>query len=260
MKTVIKRIDGYISCRNEAPQHRPRVVATSAAKARSYEVSGGGASPYVSDHRVTKEGYVRHYHIVGIGLLGMILATGCAGTGERIDLKVPIASGADKAVVAISPATVAIQPFEDQRLDRSRLGTRLHFLGGESHFSSASGTLGEATAQAFVDYLKGKGWNATVAKGNGADMTVTGTLVEVGVDAKSGFGQTTLTAKNRMVIQVKNHADGSQIHETLTSAGTDQVFWFDPEDAQKLLNELYNKNFEKFVSDTKLDGKILKLR
>jgi hypothetical protein len=47
---------------------------------------------------------------------------------------------------------------------------------------------------------KGKGWNAAVAKGNGAagaDMTITGKLVDVGVDAKSGIGQTTLNAKSR---------------------------------------------------------------
>jgi len=206
---------------------------------------------------------VRHYHIVGNGLLGMILATGCAGKGERIELKVPMASGADEKVVAMSSATVAIQPIDDSRTDRSHLGTRHHLWGGESHFSLPSGTLGEATAQAFADYLKGKGWNATVAKDNGAtgaDMTITGKLVHVGVDAKSGIGQTTLNAKSRMIVQVKNHADDSQVRETLTSAGTNQVFWFDPEDAQELLNELYNKNFEKFVTDTKLDGKILKLR
>ena len=91
-------------------------------------------------------------------------------------------------------------------------------------------------------------------------MTITGNLVDVGVDAKSGIGQTTLNAKSRMIVQVKNHVDDSQVRETLTSAGTNQVFWFDPEDAQELLNELYNKNFEKFVMDTKLDGKVLKLR
>ena len=206
---------------------------------------------------------MRHYHILGIGLLGIIVATGCAGKGERIDLKVPIASGADEKVVAMSSATVSIQPFEDDRTDRSHLGTRFHLWGVESHFSLPSGTLGEATAQAFADYLKGKGWNVSVTKGNGtagADITITGKLVDVGVDAKSGIGQTTLNAKNRMVVQVKNQADGSQIRETLTSAGTNQVFWFDPEDAQELLNELYNKNFEKFVTDTKLDGKILMLR
>ena len=206
---------------------------------------------------------MRHYHIVGIGFLVIIVATGCAGKGERIDLKVPIASGADEKVVAMNSATVAILPFEDNRTDRSRLGTRHHLWGGESHFSLPSGTLGEATAQAFADYLKRKGWNATVAKNNGAvgaDMTITGKLVDVGVDAMSGIGQTTLNAKSRLVVQVKNHADDSQVRETLTSAGTNQVFWFDPEDAQELLNELYNKNFEKFVTDTTLDGKILTLR
>lgn len=206
---------------------------------------------------------MKHYQFVGIGLLGIILASGCAGKGERIDLNVPIARGTDEKVVAVSSATVAIQPFEDNRTDRSHLGTRLHLWGGESHFNLPSGTLGDATAQAFADYLKGKGWNATVAKGNGAagaDLTITGKLVDVGVDAKSGIGRTTLNAKNRMVVQVKNHADGSQVREELISTGTDQVFWFGPEDAQELLNELYNKNFEKFVKDTKLDGKILKLR
>ena len=208
---------------------------------------------------------MRHYHvrIVGVGLLGIILAAGCAGKGERIDLTVPIVSGAGEKVVAMSSPTVAIQPFEDHRTDRSRLGTRHHLWGGESHFSLSNGTLSEATAQAFADYLKGKGWNATVAEGNraaGADMTVTGTLIDVSVDAKSGIGQTTLTAKNRMLVQVQNHTDGSQVRETLTSTGTSQVFWFDPEDAQELLNELYNKSFEKFVTDTKLDGKTLKLR
>ncbi len=206
---------------------------------------------------------MRHYHIVGVGLLGIILATGCAGKGERIDLKVPIASGADEKVAAMNSTTIEIQPFEDNRTDRSHLGTRLHLWGGESQFSLPSGTLGEATAEAFADYLKRKGWIATVAKGDGAtgaDMTITGKLVDVGVDAKSGIGQTTLNAKNRMLVQVKNHADGSQVRATLTSTGTNQVFWFDPEDAQELLNELYSKNFEKFVTDTKLDGKILKLR
>jgi hypothetical protein len=206
---------------------------------------------------------VEHYQIAGIGLLGIILVSGCASKGENINLKVPVGSGADEKVVAMNSATIAIQPFEDNRTDPAHLGMRHHLWGGESHFSLPSGTLGDATAQAFAEYLKGKGWNASVAKGNGAanaDMTITGKLVDVGVDAKSGIGQTTLNAKSRMVVQVKNLADGSQIRETLSSTGSNQVIWFDPEDAQELLNDLYNKNFEKFVTDTKLDGKILKLR
>jgi hypothetical protein len=206
---------------------------------------------------------VRHFRSLGIWVLGMIFATGCAGQGERIDLNVPIASETDEKALAMSSPTIAILPFEDNRRDRSHLGTRHHLWGGESHFSLSSGTLSEATAEAFADYLKRRGWNTSVVKGNeevGADLTITGKLEDVSVDATSGIGQTTLNAKSRMVVQVKNHADGSQLRETLTSAGTNQVFWFDPEDAQELLNELYNKNFEKFVTDTRLEGKILKLR
>ena len=210
-----------------------------------------------------KGGIVKQYHIIGIGLLASILVAGCAGTGERIDLKVPMANMAGDKAAPASSATVSIEPFEDQRSDRSRLGTRFHLWGGESHFNVSSGTLGEGSAQAFAHFLKGKGWNVTVAKGNGAagaDITVTGKLVAISVDAASGIGQTTLNAKSRMVVQVTNHADGSQVRETLTSGGTNQVFWFDSEDAQELLNELYSKSFEKFAADTKLDGKILKLR
>lgn len=206
---------------------------------------------------------MRHYLSVAIGLLGIIIATGCAGKGERIDLKIPIAKGTDEKVVALSSATVTIQPFEDHRTDRLHLGTRHHLWGGESYFSLSSGSLGETTAQAFTDYLKSRGWNATLAKGNvpaGTDMTITGQLIDGVVDAQSGIGQTTLNAKSRLAVQVKNHADGSQVRETLTSTGANQVFWFDPEDAQELLNELYNKNFEKFMMDTTLDGKLLKLR
>jgi uncharacterized lipoprotein YajG len=208
-------------------------------------------------------GTVKQYHIVGVGLLAIILVAGCAGTGERIDLKVPITNMAGDKAASVSSATVVIEPFDDQRSVRSRLGTRLHLWGGESHFNVPSGTLGEGTAQAFADFLKGKGWNATVAKNNGgagADIIVTGKIVDLRVDAKSGVGKTTLDAKSRMVVQATNPADGSQVRETLTSAGTSQVFWFDTEDAQELLNELYSKSFEKFAADTKVDGKILKLR
>ena len=88
---------------------------------------------------------MQHYHFLGIGLLGIILTAGCAGKSERVDLKFPIASGADAKVAAMSSATVAIQPFEDDRTEQSHLGTRFHLWGGESHFNLPSGTLGEAT-------------------------------------------------------------------------------------------------------------------
>lgn len=54
---------------------------------------------------------MRHNLIIGIGLLVGSLMTGCAGPGERIDLKIP-APVADKTVPAIGSATIAIQPLK----------------------------------------------------------------------------------------------------------------------------------------------------
>jgi hypothetical protein len=67
---------------------------------------------------------MRHYPNAAIGFIGIILlATGCGAKGERIDLKVPIAYGVDKKVAAMSSGTVAVLPFEDNRTNRSHLGT-----------------------------------------------------------------------------------------------------------------------------------------
>jgi len=54
--------------------------------------------------------------------------------------------------------------------------------------------------------------------------------------------------------------DQSTIQERVLSSGTDQVFWFDPEDAQQLLNEVLEKNIEKFIADTQVEGRVVKLR
>ena len=44
--------------------------------------------------------------MVGSGLLGIILATGCVGKGERIDLKVPITNETNEKIVGMSLATM----------------------------------------------------------------------------------------------------------------------------------------------------------
>jgi hypothetical protein len=63
-----------------------------------------------------------------------------------------------------------------------------------------------------------------------------------------------------MMVRVANHSDESAIQERLLGSGSDEVFWFEPEDAQQLVNEVLEKNIEKFVADTKVEGKVLKLR
>ena len=199
--------------------------------------------------------------LIGLCLLSSLVITGCAAQGEKIDVKISAKPGTEAKPPAATDVKVAVVPFQDDRIDRSRLGTRQHLWGGESTFALPNGTVGEASARALADYLKRKGWQAALATNStGADITITGKLLEVAVDAKSGVAHTALTGRNKMVLQAKNAADGSKLSETVSGIGSDTVFWFDPEDAEELLNELYDKNFERFLADTKLDGKVLKLR
>ena len=199
--------------------------------------------------------------LIGLCLLSSLVITGCAAQGEKIDVKISAKPGTEAKPPAATDVKVAVVPFQDDRIDRSRLGTRQHLWGGESTFALPNGTVGEASARALADYLKRKGWQAALATNSaGADITITGKLLEVAVDAKSGVAHTALTGRNKMVLQADNAADGSKVRETVSGIGSDTVFWFDPEDAEELLNELYDKNFERFLADTKLDGKVLKLR
>jgi hypothetical protein len=63
-----------------------------------------------------------------------------------------------------------------------------------------------------------------------------------------------------MMVRVANHGGESSIQERVMSSGSDEVFWFEPEDAQQLVNEVLEKNIEKFIADTMLDGRAVRLR
>ncbi len=198
---------------------------------------------------------------VSICVFSVLVMGGCATKGEKMDLKIGVPStAAETKPAAMSTANVTVVPFQDDRTDPYRLGVRQHLWGGETMFAVPNGTVGETSAQALVDYLRRKGWNAGLGKvGDPADITITGKLIDVSIDAKSSVGSTVVLGRNKIALQAANAADRSQIRETVTSLGEKIVFWFDQEDAQEVLNDLYEKNFDKFLADTKLDGKILKL-
>lgn len=197
---------------------------------------------------------------VSLCALSVLLMSGCATKGEKIDLKIMAPSAAATKPASMSPVKVTVVPFQDDRTDPYRLGARQHLWGGETLFAAPNGAIGETSAQALVDYLRRKGWNALLGKvGDGADITITGKLIDLAVDAKSSVGRTAVTGRNKLVLQANNAADGSVIRDTVTSLGEKTVLWFDPEDAQEVMNDMYEQNFDKFMADTTLDGRILKL-
>ncbi|TLY16546.1 MAG: hypothetical protein E6K69_03935 [Nitrospirae bacterium] len=199
--------------------------------------------------------------------LGLIVLVACAGKGEVIPIDI---RGSDSAGPAKTKETggpsVAVTAFEDSRPEKNRLGTRTHFLGGESYFNLLGGKPGaEVAAQAVADYLKMKGWRAELVKPGGsgaesnAEVTLSGKLLDLSVDAKGKFLQTEISSKIKIVVQALNRADGSTVRMTLNGAGTESVFWFDPEDAQGLVNEVLIASLEKLVGNTKVENDLLRL-
>ena len=199
--------------------------------------------------------------IVDVAAVCVMLMAGCATTGERVEVLIPAASTGAGAAMAGSGSgpRVVVKPFEDTRMDRTHLGSRSHFWGNTSYFDVPKGTVGEAVAKALVQQLNKRGWRASM-DGETSDATITGTIQDLTVTAVSKFGRTELAAKNTMMVRVANHSDESTIQERLLGSGTDQVFWFDAEDAQQLVNEVLERNFDKFIADTKLDGNTVKLK
>lgn len=197
----------------------------------------------------------------GFVLLGLV---GCVGKGERIEIAIPGKySGARLSGPAPGTLRVAVLPFDDQRPSKVHLGKRSHLWGGVSLFDLPTGTVADASAQALVDYLNRQGWQATLVRAagqDGVDATVTGAVQALSIDATSRLMQTELSATNTLLVQVENRSDGSVVRERLMGTGSDSVFWFEPEDAQALMTELFEKNFQKFFEDIRVEGKTIRLR
>ena len=195
--------------------------------------------------------------------VSLVALAGCVGTGEVIPLQIHPIVTKSEAISKPTPALrVAVGPFEDGRSHKTGLGVRTHLWGGVSYFDVPGGNPADVVAQALTDYLTAKGWQVTKRVGDdkGADVVLTGKILDIGVHAKSRVGFTEVTAKAKLALQVQNVADRSTIRMTLNGSGADDVFWFDPEDVQALLNDVLTDSFGKLVQDTTVENKQLRLK
>jgi hypothetical protein len=198
--------------------------------------------------------------VCGIGLLALV---GCAGKGDLISLQLRAApSQSEQASQPNDSPRIAVSPFEDLRQKRNHLGTRSHLWGGESYFTVPGGQPGEATAQVLAEFLKGQGWQVLKpgTRGDQADVVLSGKVLDLAVDAKSGVGSTRITAMTKVSVEARNSADGSVVRMTLSGSGSDRVFWFEPEDAQSLVNTVLSESFMKLLQDTKIENRMVRLK
>ena len=195
-------------------------------------------------------------------VISLIALAGCAGTGEVIPLQIhPIVTGSEGGARQRAAVRLAVGSVEDGRSHKTGLGVRTHLWGGVSYFDVPGGNPADMVAQALADYLIAKGWQVTKrgAVDAGADVVLTGKILDFSVHAKSRVGFTEVTTKTKLALQVQNVADGSTIRITLNGSGGDYIFWFDPEDAQALVNDVLTDSFGKLVQDTKIENKSLRL-
>lgn len=199
-----------------------------------------------------------------IGFIGVLALMSCATKGDIVPINlIPVVQTSTQKPDAL----VAVVPFEDARPESTHLGTRSHVMGGQSYFEIPGGQPGDAVSKAIADYLKGKGWNAILVKSVDSiapekpDVILTGKILALSMDAQSRFMRTTeMAAKTKIAVQAQNTADGSNVRMTLNGAGSQNVVWFDAEDAEKLLNDVLTESMEKLTTDTKFENKMLRLK
>jgi uncharacterized lipoprotein YajG len=206
---------------------------------------------------------VKRHRMLLMCWVSLIALAGCAGTGEVIPLQIhPMVTGPEGVAKQRPAIRVAVGAVEDGRSHKTGLGVRTHLWGGVSYFDVPGGNPADTIAQALTDYLTAQGWQVT-KRGAGdqkADVVLTGKMLDFSVHAKSRVGFTEITAKTKLALQAQNVADGSTIRMTLNGSGADDVFWFDPEDAQTLVNGVLTDSFGKLVQDTTVENKQLRLK
>lgn len=197
---------------------------------------------------------------------GLALLLGCAGTGEMVSLNLqtqqPFAQSSQT-----EPLKIVIEPFEDLRADRSKIGQRTHLGGGVTNFNVSGGAPGVTIAEALAETLRQRGWNrrgwdARVVQAgvgvSGADIVIGGEIRDFSTNAKSRVFNTKLTGESRLVIKAKNLADDSSTVRNIQGEQTKLVFWFTSEDVETLMSGLLQDGIERFITDTKIEGRTLK--
>jgi uncharacterized lipoprotein YajG len=206
-----------------------------------------------------------HTSLVFGAVLILSSAAGCTGKSKLryLDLqtKPPAAASTE-----MEPVTIVIEPFEDRRKDKARVGTRSHLWGGVTHFDVVGGRPADVISQALVNRLKSRGWgnkawNVRLGQAGSAvdaDIVISGQVQEFFANAKSRPFSTVIDAKNRFTIQAKNATDKSTTTRNIEGAEGRLVFWFNEEDVQDLLAATLNDGIERFITDTMIVQKALR--
>jgi uncharacterized lipoprotein YajG len=203
--------------------------------------------------------------VMGSAIMVAAMLAGCRGTGEvrTLDLreKLPMVQVTD-----IEPVKIVIEPFEDRRTDKGRVGTRTHLWGGTTYFNVPGDRLAEMITQRLADRLKTRGWNdrvwnvrvAPAGAVPDADIVITGQVQDFSASAKSRVFSTVIDTSSRFHVQAQNQSDHSTTIRRVEGARTRTVFWFNNDDVQEQLSATLRDGIERLLGDTMIERKTLR--
>jgi hypothetical protein len=208
---------------------------------------------------------------LGIGLVlttSLLMGAGCGGTGKTYYLDLQ-QKQAPAQFTESEQVRIVIEPFEDRRLERSRLGLRTHVWGGVTYFNVTGEQTGDAIAQALADRLKTRGWkdrpwtvrvasSGAVANLNDTDIVISGQVLDFSANAKSRPFSTVVTTSSKLVIVAKNISDQSSTTRSVEGAQRDTVVWFNNDDVQQLLAETLKDDIDRYLAETMIEHKVLR--
>ena len=197
--------------------------------------------------------------------VGLMLSAGCGGSGQTVHFDVlppqqPVQQAEPEAV------KIVIEPFEDRRADKHRIGMRTHLWGGVTNFNVTGEKPGEVYAQALADRLRGSGWldrswDVRVAPAGStpnADIVISGQIFEFSANAKRRMFSTFLTTSHKLTISARNNVDRSSTSRSLESAQSDTVVWFSEDDVERLVVATIKDTIDRYLADTTISQRALR--
>lgn len=202
-----------------------------------------------------------------LSIVGGLLLVGCQGSGHTINLEPHALRSHSTQATSVheDSLTILVEPFQDARPQHDRLGTRTHLWGGVTHFNAWNGNISEGMADLAIDYMQQQ-WQAsrgTAGKENSSlssDVVITGTVLSLEANAKSGFGFTNITVDMRVRFEAKNTVDGSTVRMVLGANGSDSIAVFDPKDVERLINLVAKDLYKQLFQDLSVHNKAFHLK
>jgi hypothetical protein len=203
--------------------------------------------------------------VLGCAIMMATMLAGCRGTGEvrYLDLreKPPMVQVTD-----IEPVKIAIEPFDDRRADKSRVGTRTHLWGGTTQFDVLGDRPAGAITQRLADRLKTRGWRdrvwnvrvASAGSATDADIIISGQVQDFSVTVKSRVLSTVIDTSSRLTVQARNLVDRSTTIRTIEGGRSRTVFWFNEDDVREQLAATLKDGLDRLIVDTTIDNKALR--